>query len=156
MSSLAKQIEGYLKELIDKESAGVLEIQRSMLSEYFHCVPSQINYVLSTRFTPAQGYMVETRRGGGGYVRIVSLQFDDAKDLEMILTSGIGNEISERDEEGLLSFLVKEDLISEKEARLIATMLKDRVFASAAVSQKDTLRANMLHHLLAALSLEEY
>ena len=81
MSSLSKEIEQYLKELLSAANSGVLEIQRNMLSEYFHCVPSQINYVLSTRFTPAQGYLVESRRGGGGYVRIVSLQLDDDDDL---------------------------------------------------------------------------
>ena len=57
MSSLSKQIEDYIKALLAEEAAGVVEIQRNLLSEYFHCVPSQINYVLSTRFTPVQGYM---------------------------------------------------------------------------------------------------
>ena len=90
MSSLSKQIEEYIKALLEQESAGVIEIQRNFLSEYFHCVPSQINYVLSTRFTPLQGYMVESRRGGGGFVRIVSLQLAEDDDLQDALTETVG------------------------------------------------------------------
>ncbi|MBQ5858017.1 MAG: CtsR family transcriptional regulator, partial [Peptococcaceae bacterium] len=97
MSSLSKQIEDYIKALLAEETAGVIEIQRNLLSEYFHCVPSQINYVLSTRFTPVQGYMVETRRGGGGYVRIVSLQLDGDSDLQDALTEAVGVRLTQSD-----------------------------------------------------------
>ena len=102
MSSLSKQIERYLKEMIDEGDDGVVEVQRNFLSEYFHCVPSQINYVLSTRFTPAHGYLVETRRGGGGYIRIVSLQLDDDDDMRTFVVEGIGEHINQRDAEGLV------------------------------------------------------
>lgn len=154
MSSLSKEIEQYLKELLSAANSGVLEIQRNMLSEYFHCVPSQINYVLSTRFTPAQGYLVESRRGGGGYVRIVSLQLDDDDDLETIINTGIGQKINERNGEGLLDYLHRQGLLTARESRLIGIILKDRVLGG--VESKDRQRADMLKYLLAALSLEDY
>ena len=151
MSSLSKQIERYLKEMIDQVDDGVVEVQRNFLSEYFHCVPSQINYVLSTRFTPAHGYLVETRRGGGGYIRIVSLQLDNDDDLRTVVFEGIGDHISQRDGEGLVDFLMAQGLLTEREGHLIETMLTDRVFSGT--ENKDELRANMLKHLFAALSL---
>ena len=152
MSSLSKQIEHYLKEMIEAVDNGVVEVQRNFLSEYFHCVPSQINYVLSTRFTPAHGYLVETRRGGGGYIRIVSLQLDNADDLQTFVIQGIGDHISERDGEGRVDYLVAQGLLTEREARLVETMLTDRVLSGT--ENKDVLRANMLQHLFAALNLD--
>ena len=151
MSSLSKQIEGYLKEMIDQVEDGVVEVQRNYLSEYFHCVPSQINYVLSTRFTPAHGYLVETHRGGGGYIRIVSLQLDRDDDLRTVVIEGIGDQISQRDGEGLVTYLVAQGLLTDREGQLIGAMLTDRVLSGA--EHKDELRANMLQHLFAALSL---
>lgn len=151
MSSLSKQIERYLKEMIDAGDDGVVEVQRNFLSEYFHCVPSQINYVLSTRFTPAHGYLVETRRGGGGYIRIVSLQLDDDDDMRTFVIEGIGEHINQRDGEGLVDYLVAQGLLSEREGRLIEAMLTDRVLSGT--DHKDELRANMLQHLFAMLSL---
>ena len=151
MSSLSKQIERYLKEMIDQVEDGVVEVQRNYLSEQFHCVPSQINYVLSTRFTPAHGYLVETRRGGGGYIRIVSLQLDKADDLRTVVIDGIGDHISQRDGEGLVDYLVAQGLLTNREGQLIEAMLTDRVLSGA--EHKDELRANMLQHLFAALSL---
>ena len=151
MSSLSKQIERYLKEMIDQVDDGVVKVQRNYLSEQFHCVPSQINYVLSTRFTPAHGYLVETRRGGGGYIRIVSLQLDKADDLRTVVIDGIGDHISQRDGEGLVAYLVAQGLLTDREGQLIEAMLTDRVLSG--VEHKDELRANMLQHLFAALSL---
>lgn len=152
MSSLSKQIERYLKEMIDQDAGGVVEIQRNFLSEYFHCVPSQINYVLSTRFTPAHGYMVETRRGGGGYVRIASLQLDNDDDLRTVVIEGIGDHINQRDSQGLIDYLVSQKVLTQREGALINSMLTDRVFSG--VDNKDALRANMLQHLFGTLSLE--
>ena len=125
MSSLSKQIEEYIKALLEQESAGVIEIQRNFLSEYFHCVPSQINYVLSTRFTPLQGYMVESRRGGGGFVRIVSLQLAEDDDLQDALTETVGDALTQNDSEGLLEYLYQQGVISQREMLLFNGMLKD-------------------------------
>lgn len=153
MSSLSKQIEEYIKALLEQESAGVVEIQRNFLSEYFHCVPSQINYVLSTRFTPVQGYMVETRRGGGGFVRIVSLQLEDDDDIQDALTEAVGDTLTQSDSEGLTEYLYQQGVISQREMLLFNSMLKDRVLTGLEKGQRDTVRASMMQHLLAMLNM---
>ena len=151
MSSLSNQIELYLKQLLEQNTAGIIEIQRSILSEYFHCVPSQINYVLSTRFTPAHGYIVETRRGGGGYVRIVSLHSESSNDLWQVLVDAVGDSINENESEGLCDYLLAHSVLTRREVMLINSMLKDRVLSLSAREQKDILRAQMLQQLLATL-----
>ena len=153
MSSLSKQIEEYIKALLEQESAGVVEIQRNFLSEYFHCVPSQINYVLSTRFTPVQGYIVETRRGGGGFVRIVSLQLEDDDDIQDALTEAVGDMLTQSDSEGLTEYLYQQGVISQREMLLFNSMLKDRVLTGLEKGQRDTVRASMMQHLLAMLNM---
>ena len=153
MSSLSKQIEEYIKALLEQESAGVVEIQRNFLSEYFHCVPSQINYVLSTRFTPVQGYMVETRRGGGGFVRIVSLQLEDDDDFQDALSEAVGDSLTQSDSEGLTEYLYQQGVISQREMLLFNSMLKDRVLTGLEKGQRDTVRASMMQHLLAMLNM---
>ena len=89
MGNLTQDIERYLKSLLDQADEGVLVVQRSVLSEKFCCVPSQINYVLRTRFTPTNGYIVETRRGGGGYVRIKSIPINSAHDFRPLMDASI-------------------------------------------------------------------
>ena len=153
MSSLSKQIEEYIKALLEQESAGVIEIQRNFLSEYFHCVPSQINYVLSTRFTPLQGYMVESRRGGGGFVRIVSLQLAEDDDLQAALTETVGDALTQNDSEGLLEYLYQQGVISQREMLLFNGMLKDRVLVGLDKGQRDAVRASMIQHMLAMLNM---
>ena len=153
MSSLSKQIEEYIKSLLEQESAGVVEIQRNFLSEYFHCVPSQINYVLSTRFTPVQGYMVETRRGGGGFVRIVSLQLDDDDDLQDALMDAVGDKLTQSDSEGLTEYLYQQGILSQRERLLFNSMLKDRVMTGLNKNQRDNVRASMMQHMLAMLNM---
>ena len=153
MSSLSKQIEEYIKALLQEEAEGVVEIQRNLLSEYFHCVPSQINYVLSTRFTPVQGYMVETRRGGGGYVRIVSLQLDEDDDLQDALTEAVGTQLTQSDSEGLTAYLYQQGIITQREMLLFNSMLKDRVMTGVEKSQRDMIRASMLQQVLAMLTM---
>lgn len=150
MNSLSREIEQYIKEQMSREHLDVLEIQRSMLSELFNCVPSQINYVLSTRFTPAQGYLVESRRGGGGYVRIVCLSFDEEDDLQQILAETIGDAISQNEAEGLLDSLNNQDYLDDREALMLKTMLKDRVLGGDKKS-RDALRATLLQHALSAI-----
>ncbi len=153
MSSLSKQIEEYIKALLAEESAGVVEIQRNLLSEYFHCVPSQINYVLSTRFTPVQGYVVETRRGGGGYVRIASLQLEQDDDLQDALTEAVGTDLTQSDCEGLTEYLYQQGVLTKREMLLFNSMMKDRVMIGLEKAQRDTVRASMMQHMLAMLNM---
>ena len=150
MNSLSWEIEQYIKELMNKQHLDVLEIQRSMLSELFNCVPSQINYVLSTRFTPAQGYLVESKRGGGGFVRIVCLSLDDDNDIQHILAETLGDSINQNEAEGLLDYLYQQGFLEERESLILKTMLKDRVLGKEKKS-RDSLRASLLQHALGAI-----
>ena len=79
-------IASFIRDSLD-DANGVLELQRNDLAERFHCVPSQINYVMSTRFSPEHGYIVESRRGGGGYIRITRVQVDRPTLLMSVINS---------------------------------------------------------------------
>jgi len=150
MNSLSWEIEQYIKEQMLRNQLDVLEINRSMLSQLFNCVPSQINYVLSTRFTPAQGYLVESRRGGGGFVRIVCLSFDEADDIKQILSETIGESINQNDAEGLLEMLKQQGYLSAREAQMLKTILKDRVLGGEK-KNRDAMRANLLQYALSVI-----
>ena len=122
--SLARRIEEYLKKLLAEQQ--VIEIQRNELAEVFECVPSQINYVLSTRFTPLQGYFVESRRGEGGYIRIAKIAWNlwphySLKEIYQEMESGL----SQREAEGILKRFFEEGLITEREYKLLV-MIIDR------------------------------
>lgn len=152
MASLSREIEQYLKQLLAEQEAGMLEIQRSLLSELFSCVPSQINYVLSTRFTPRDGYIVETRRGGGGYVRIFHIPIETNDDLQSLLEL-VGEDIGEREEERLLDRLVEQGVMVPEVAKLFKALFKERVMKLPNDMGPGELRAYLMTHLLANLSL---
>jgi len=139
--SLAGQIEQYLKELLEVQD--YIELQRSELAGIFSCVPSQINYVLSTRFTPTQGYIVESRRGGGGYVRIVKLSWDELsadnrEGFPNVEEGGIG----QGEAEGILQRLQEEGIITGREYLLLRAML-DRQTLGGNRQEQDQLRARL-------------
>ena len=152
VGSLSQDIERYLKMLLDQADEGVLVVQRSVLSERFCCVPSQINYVLQTRFTPINGYIVETRRGGGGYVRIQSIPINDAHDFRPLMDAS-RKSLSQSDAEGILSYLVEEDVIPPDVGTLLQSIMKDRVLQLPQPMTTGELRAHLMMHLLAHMSL---
>ena len=90
MARLSDMIEEFIKALLE-ESNGQLELQRNELADYFECAPSQINYVLATRFSLDRGYYIESRRGGGGYIRIIRLDMDNNDYIMYLLRERIGN-----------------------------------------------------------------
>ncbi|KAA9300221.1 MULTISPECIES: CtsR family transcriptional regulator [Aerococcus] len=143
-------IEAYLKQVL-QESSNV-EIRRSEIAERFECVPSQINYVINTRFTPQNGYHVESKRGGGGYIRIVKMTVVDEADYIDSMIQLIGDDLSDKDARAIISNLHKNDLLTETEARLIYAALDKEVMAH--VSQADSLRALILTNVLRKLKYE--
>jgi transcriptional regulator CtsR len=152
--SLVRQIEGYLKELLGNRD--YIEVQRNELAEIFNCVPSQINYVLSTRFTPAHGYLVESRRGGGGYVRIVKLSWNVFpqhffKELSEELKIGI----DQHDAEGILKRFYEEDLITGREYNIL-NMIINRDTLTLDLPERDYIRARIMHALFVALCREDF
>jgi len=153
LSSLSDFIERYLKELLTEATEGMIRLQRRELAEMFECAPSQINYVLDTRFTLDRGYLVETRRGGGGYIRIVRLAFRTGDDFLSVLDTKIGDEITVRRAEGLLLRLQEEDFLEVEECVFIKTVL-DRETSKAPQNYRNAIRASLLKAMLALLFRE--
>ena len=154
MSTLSNQIEEYLKKLLSNSKDGILEIKRSDLAEIFMCVPSQINYVLSTRFSPNQGYMVESRRGGGGFVRIIKLSMDDETNLTAMLETAGQRKVSRQVGEKLVDRLLEEDFLTSREGMIIKSMINDKLLGSD--EKADALRGDMLNAVLLLLLRDDF
>ncbi|MCL6559980.1 MAG: CtsR family transcriptional regulator [Firmicutes bacterium] len=153
MSNISDLIERYLKELLAASARGMIEIRRNELAEQFNCVPSQINYVLATRFTTGHGYVVESRRGGGGFIRIVKIPLDERVDLILELCRIIGDSISQADAEGLIRRLRDEELITRREAALMRSVVK-RDILRLGLPMRDELRALALKAMITAILKE--
>lgn len=123
MASLASYIEAYIKRLLMEASSEVIRLQRRELARRFGCVPSQINYVIRTRFTPEKGYIVESQRGGGGYIRIIKVNVPIRESLSERLNCEIGEAIDRARAKSLISRLSADNHISLKERLLIETVL---------------------------------
>lgn len=148
MGSLADYIEQYIRELLDQAGQECIELQRRKLAQKFSCVPSQINYVLSTRFSIDRGYLVESRRGEGGYIRIQKITLP--KSLLKEMAYEIGSSINRKQAEDLLHVLLREELLTEREYRMARIMLQEgEVGLQGEV--KDIVRANLLKAILLAL-----
>ena len=145
MAKLSNSIEEFLNELIF-ESGGVVEIQRSKISDQFNCAPSQINYVLTTRFTPFKGYYVESRRGGGGYIRIVKVKLEDDEDILERFLDFIGASITKNNSDDLIEELVRLNKLTEREMELMKVSLSDRSLSQC--ENRNELRADLLKNML--------
>jgi len=147
MTNISNIIESYLKELIKASKQGQVEIQRNDLAIKFNCVPSQINYVLTTRFSVEHGFIVESRRGGGGYVRIVKLPMDEKIDTVCYLCDLIGDELSQQGALGIIRRMLEEDLISDREADIMRAAVSREVLRIA-LPVRDQLRALILKAMI--------
>ena len=141
-------IEEFIKELFDEEDS--IEIQRNELAEQFNCVPSQINYVIATRFKPSQGYYVESRRGGGGHITIKKVN-NTKSDYIMHIINNIGNEITSNEVDILISDFLTYDIINAKEAKLLKVATSDNVL-QLDKDTKDKVRARILKNMLLNLN----
>ncbi|ABZ83918.1 transcriptional regulator, ctsr family [Heliomicrobium modesticaldum Ice1] len=148
MANLADQIERYIKEQLEKSRERMIEIQRQQLAALFGCVPSQINYVLTTRFAAEQGYVVESRRGGGGFVRIVKLDMEG--DLWEILSTRLGDMLSEDQARRIIERLMEEQILTIREG-LIMQAAVQRDVLQIGFPQRDLLRARLLKAMLSNL-----
>lgn len=146
MSDLVAQ---YIMEMLD-ESGGNAEIQRNELAGNLGCVPSQINYVITSRFTPEQGYIVESRRGGGGYIRITRVKADKSTALMHIINS-IGSSLDKASAEIMVKNMYSQSIIDKQVAKLLLSAMNDRVYADIPQEQRNTLRANIMKNMLLSL-----
>ena len=142
MSDLVAQ---YIIEMLDREN-GSAEIQRNELAGNLGCVPSQINYVITSRFTPEKGYIVESRRGGGGFIRISRVKMDRGTALMHIINS-IGTTLDKASAEAMLK-----NMIELTSAKLIASALSDRTLTNVEQSKRDAVRADLFKNMLLTLS----
>lgn len=138
----------YILSLLEAEH-GSAEFRRNELAETMGCVPSQISYVIASRFTPEQGYLVESRRGGGGYIRITRIK-RDAPTLLMHLVNSIGESLDRTTAGVVLSNLAERKVLSVREAKLMAAAISDQALSAAAPDIRDSLRAGILKNLLMA------
>ena len=113
MASLSDQIEKHLKKLLDKYR-GTIEIKRNKLADEFNCAPSQINYVLDTRFTSERGFVVESQRGGGGYIRIIKVKMNSENRALKKILSKLNGMVTQNEAEGIIQRLYENNLINEK------------------------------------------
>ena len=138
-------IEEFIKDLFDEQNEEI-EIQRNELAEQFKCVPSQINYVISTRFKPSQGYYVESKRGGGGHILIKKVN-STKSDYIMHIINNIGNEITSSEVDILLSDFLTYDFVTTKEAKLLKVATSDNVLRLTN-DKKDEVRARIFKNML--------
>ncbi len=139
-------IAGFIRDALD-DSDGVLELQRNDLAERFHCVPSQINYVMSTRFSPEHGYIVESRRGGGGFIRITRVQVDRPT-LLMTVINSIGESIDAQSAAAIVRNLADAEAIGAEAANLLGAAIGDAALRTVPPAQRGALRADLMRQML--------
>lgn len=142
---ISDTIADFINGLLKDESAA--EVQRSALASMFNCVPSQINYVISTRFSPERGYIVESRRGGGGYIRIIRVS-PEPEDLLMHTVNSLGDDCDAQTARALISNAVTAGALSQAAGRLMLAAVGDRALTPAAPEERDALRAAILKEML--------
>jgi len=150
MRNISEIIEQHLKQILQQTSDGVIEIQRNDLADQFQCVPSQINYVISTRFTLEKGYIVESKRGGRGYIRIQKVGLPSQKNLLDHICRKIGNEMDQAASEGLIYQLEEGNYITKREAAMLRAMISREVL-TLKLPLRDQIRAQILRAALISL-----
>ncbi|NIK12903.1 CtsR family transcriptional regulator [Alkalibacillus almallahensis] len=152
MRNISDVIEAYLKQVIQSSQSDVVELKRSEIADRFECVPSQINYVINTRFTLEKGYLVESKRGGGGYIRIIRLQpkSNEALIQEMDLASN--QPLTQQASFDLVERLKEENLITEREKRLMEKVMH-RDILDIPLPDRDIIRAKIFKELLTTIKM---
>lgn len=152
---LSDSIEQFIKELLNTDDSEV-ELKRSELASYFQCAPSQINYVLATRFTLDDGYVIESRRGGGGYIRIVRVVQPGAQRLGYLIHERIGDAISEAEAVRLIGRLVEQQVITEGEGEIMRAAVSQQAMSVPVPDAiKDALRAKTMKSMLTAVARQQ-
>lgn len=136
----------FIRELIN-ETGGCADLQRNELAVRFNVVPSQINYVIGSRFTPEQGYIVESQRGGGGYVRIRRINASKSG-VVMHVVNSIGTVMDAATAGIFLKNMQENDILTREQARLIAAAVSDKVMPGISPKQRDTVRASIFKQML--------
>lgn len=150
MRNISDVIEAHLKQIIQSNKHKIAEIKRSEIADQFACVPSQINYVINTRFTPEKGYHVESKRGGGGYIRIQRMAVNSKNSLIDELIDLVRPVVDQRVAVAVIERLYEQEYISVREANLIISAI-DREVLALQLPLRDELRSRILVAMLRAL-----
>ena len=153
MARLVDVIEDMIKEIID-ENNGSATINRSQLAEQANCVPSQITYVLSTRFSSGQGYIVESRRGGGGQITITRVEFVNKFEYLKEVIDAIGTGVTQQQAKNLLEGAAASGAITQRDAVIIMSAVSDRALGLVESDTRAKVRAQIMKNLLLALISE--
>jgi len=154
MPRLSDVIERMIRGMLE-ENHGLVEIARNDLANQFNCVPSQINYVISTRFTNQQGYYVESKRGGGGGIRITKIPMDSNDCYLLHLLNSMGNEFSQQKANLYLKELLNGKMISTREAILLQSAFSDKALIEIPTPMRAKVRSNMMKNVLACLLAQD-
>lgn len=152
--SISDIIEQYLKKILHNNEQKTIEIRRNEIADLFQCVPSQINYVINTRFTIERGYVIESKRGGGGYIRISRIQHQDAYELIEHLITLIQPQISQQSAEDVIERLHEKKVISKREKNIMLAAI-DREVLAIALPARDKIRSRILVEMLSKLKYIE-
>lgn len=142
MANVSDIIEHFILNVLGEEEK--LNISRNELANYFSCAPSQINYVLSTRFTPARGYTFESRRGGGGFITVIKLQSNPNDIYDEIFSQQLVEGISYLKACQILERMEKNDYITVSEANILRAVLSDKSLIAPTPGSKNVLRLSAL------------
>jgi transcriptional regulator CtsR len=153
MSLLSDTIEQFIKDLLG-EYEGSVDIQRNELAQHFNCAPSHINYVLATRFNLDKGYIIESHKGGGGYIRVMRLDLDEDDSVLDLITQRIGQAISQRDAFNIIGRLRETGVATPREAELMKAVVSDSTL-TVPLAVKDNIRACILKNAIISLIKEE-
>ncbi|MEK0399385.1 CtsR family transcriptional regulator [Tetragenococcus halophilus] len=143
-------IEAYLKKIL--EESEMIEIRRAEMADLFNCVPSQINYVINTRFTVQRGYTVESKRGGGGYIRIEKVQISNYHQFLEQVNQLFDQSLSEKDGIAIIQKLYEEGILSKREGNLLLVTISKVALGKSV--KEENIRANIMYGVLERLSYE--
>lgn len=154
MASISDIIEKFIKDLM--EDSNTVQIQRNELANLFNCAPSQINYVLTTRFSIEKGYEVQSKKGGGGYVKIDKINKLNQNRILHILYNKIDKEITYLKGKGIVNCLLDKNLINKREAKIILCAIDDKCLNLPIRGLNDIVRAKILKNMIEELfNIEE-
>ncbi len=145
---ISDSVANYILNLLNQEN-GTAEIQRNELANYLGCVPSQINYVLTSRFTPEQGYIVESRRGGGGYIRITRMRLSKS-DMIMHIVNSVGDSLDAASARAMTANLLQGGMLDSSSAALLRAACSDQALAPVPKEIRDLVRASIYKNMLLA------
>ena len=149
MARISDIIAQFINDMIEDKKDKEVIIQRNELADKFNCAPSQINYVLTTRFTSEKGYMIESRRGGGGYIIIKRIEYNNKEKQVEAINKAIGESLTYSAALLLLEHLYETNLITKRELEIVKISINDRTLSNA--EDKNKLRAEILKGIITVI-----